>query len=87
MPEIGLRPSSLTVRVLVDGLISQAVGDLWEPWMPHADQALEDEALLLIIQQELAKRCKKSETHGRPGTTRRNILRASQFYWFSTYSR
>jgi hypothetical protein len=28
--------------------------------MRHADQALEDDALLLIIQQELAKRCKKS---------------------------
>jgi hypothetical protein len=33
--------------------------------MRHADQALEDDALLLIIQQELAKRCKKSKTRGR----------------------
>jgi len=58
-----------------DGLISEAVGDLWEPWMRYADQALEDEALLLIIQQELAKRCKKSKTRGRPGTTAEIILR------------
>jgi len=58
-----------------DGLIADAVGDLWEPWMRHADQALQDEALLLIIQQELAKRCKKSKTRGRPATTSEVILR------------
>ena len=37
--------------------------------MRHADQALQDEALLLIIQRELAKRCKKRKTRGRPATT------------------
>lgn len=58
-----------------DGLIAEAVGDLWEPWMRHADQALQDESLLLIIQQELAKRCKKSKTRGRPSTTSEVILR------------
>ena len=58
-----------------DGFIAEAVGDLWEPWMQHADQALQDEALLLIIQQELAKRCKKSKTRGRPATTSEVILR------------
>jgi IS5 family transposase len=58
-----------------DGLIAEAVGDLWEPWMRHADRALQDEALLLIIQQELAKRCKKSKTRGRPSTTSEVILR------------
>ena len=58
-----------------DGLISETVSDLWEPWMRHADRALEDEALLLIIQQDLAKRCKKSKTRGRPGTTAEIILR------------
>jgi IS5 family transposase len=62
-------------RSFADGFISEAVGDLWEPWMRHADQALEDEALLLIIQQELAKRYKKSKTRGRPGTTAEIILR------------
>ena len=58
-----------------DGLIAEAVGDLFEPWMRHADQALQDEALLLIIQQALAKRCKKSKTRGRPSTTAEVILR------------
>jgi IS5 family transposase len=43
--------------------------------MRHADKALEDEALLLIIQQELAKRCKKSKTRGRPATPAEVVLR------------
>jgi IS5 family transposase len=58
-----------------DGLIAEAVADLWEPWMRHADQALEDEALLLLIQQAFAQRCQKSKTRGRPGVTAEVILR------------
>jgi transposase, IS5 family len=69
-----------------DGLISEAVSDLWEPWMRHADQALEDEALLLIIQQELAKRCKKSKTRGRPGTTAEIVLRMLLLKHFRDWS-
>ena len=69
-----------------DGLISEAVGDLWEPWMRHADQALEDEALLLVIQQEMAKRCKKSKTRGRPGTTAEIILRMMLLKHFRDWS-
>ena len=62
-------------RSFADGFIAEAVEDLWEPWMRHADQALEDEALLLIIQRELAKRCKKSKTRGRKGTPAEIVLR------------
>jgi IS5 family transposase len=69
-----------------DGLICEAVGDLWEPWMRHADQALEDEALLLIIQEALAKRCKKSKTRGRPGTTAEIILRMMLLKHFRDWS-
>jgi len=58
-----------------DGLIAEAVDDLWEPWMRHADTALEDDALLLIIQEELAKRCKKSKTRGRKATSAEVVLR------------
>lgn len=58
-----------------DGLIAEAVDDLWEPWMRHADTALEDDALLLIIQEELAKRCKKSKTRGRKATPAEVVLR------------
>jgi transposase, IS5 family len=62
-------------RSFADGLIAEAVEDLWEPWMRYADQALEDEALLLIIQQELAKRYKKSKTRGRRATSAEVVLR------------
>lgn len=55
--------------------IAETVEDLWEPWMRYADKALEDDALLLIIQQELAKRCKKSKTRGRKATPAEVILR------------
>jgi transposase, IS5 family len=55
-------------RSFADGLITGEVDDLWEPWMRHADQALEDDALLALIQNELAKRCRKSKTRGRPAT-------------------
>lgn len=62
-------------RSFADGFIAEAVEDLWEPWMRHADKALADDALLLIIQQELAGRCKKSRTRGRTATTAEVILR------------
>ena len=73
-------------RSFGDGLICEAVDDLWEPWMRQADQALEDEALLLIIQEELAKRCKKSKTRGRPGTSAEIILRMMLLKHFRDWS-
>src|SRR6516225_8117521 len=72
-------PPMITARRLqrdfADGFIAEAVEDLWEPWMRHADRALEDDALLLLIQQELAKRCKKSKTRGRKATPAEVVLR------------
>jgi transposase, IS5 family len=62
-------------RSFADGFIAEEVKDLWEPWMRHADEALNDDALLEIIQQELSKRCKKSKTRGRPSTTAEVVLR------------
>jgi IS5 family transposase len=58
-----------------DALIYEQTSDLWEPWMHHADKALEDEKLLLLIQQELMKRLKKSKTRGRKATPVEVILR------------
>jgi transposase, IS5 family len=58
-----------------DGFISEAVEDLWEPWMRQADRVLEDEQLLLLIQQELSKRYKKSKARGRPATPAEVVLR------------
>jgi IS5 family transposase len=62
-------------RNFADGFLAETVEDLWEPWMRHADQALEDDTLLLIIQQELTKRCKKSKTRGRKATPAEVVLR------------
>lgn len=62
-------------RNFADGFIAEAVGDLWEPWMRQADEALNDDALLEIVQQELIKRCRKSKTRGRPGTTAEVVIR------------
>jgi transposase, IS5 family len=62
-------------RSFADGLIMEEVRDLWEPWMRHADEALNDDQLLEIIQQELSKRCKKSKTRGRPSTPAEVVLR------------
>src|SRR5665213_2047656 len=62
-------------RNFADGFIAEAVEDLREPWMRHADKALEDDGLLLIIRQELAKRCKKSKTRGRKATPAEVVLR------------
>src|SRR5215470_5959734 len=62
-------------RTLGDGLIYEETQDLYEPWMYHADQALEDEKLLQLIQQELMKRCKKSKTRGRKSTPAEVVLR------------
>lgn len=58
-----------------DALIYEQTSDLWESWMRHADKALEDEKLLLLIQQEFMKRLKKSKTRGRKSTPVEVILR------------
>jgi len=62
-------------RSFADGLIAEEVADLWEPWMRQADQVLEDDGLITLIQQELTRRVKKSKTRGRPGTPAEVVLR------------
>src|ERR1700721_155297 len=62
-------------RSFADGLIAEEVADLWEPWMRQADQVLEDDVLLSLIQQELTLRFNKSKTRGRPGTPAEVVLR------------
>jgi len=43
--------------------------------MRHVDEAINDDQLLEIVQEELRKRCKKSKTRGRPATTAEVALR------------
>ena len=61
-------------RTFADGFITEEVDDLWEPWMRQADEVLQDEELLNLVQQELVKRCRKSKTRGRPSRPQRKWL-------------
>jgi len=58
-----------------EGLIAEEVADLREEWMTHADQVLEDEALIAIVYAALARRHPKSRTRGRRGTPAEVVLR------------
>ena len=58
-----------------DGLIHEEIEDLWEPWMRHADQIIQDDGLIQIVEQALNQRCKKSKTRGRTGTPADVVLR------------
>ena len=58
-----------------DGLIAEEVTDLWEDWMRRADQVLDDDQLLSIVYEALAKRCPKSRTRGRLGTPAEVVVR------------
>jgi len=58
-----------------EGFIEEAVGNLWEPWMRHADQILEDEKLLNFVYEALVRRHPKSRTRGRLGAPAEIVLR------------
>jgi IS5 family transposase len=73
-------------RSFADGFIAEEVADLWEPWMRQADQLLEDEGLVSLIQQELTRRVKKSKTRGRPGTPAEVVLRMLLLKHMRNYS-
>lgn len=62
-------------RSFADGLIAEEVTDLWEPWMRHVDEAIDDDQLLEIVHAALRQRCQKSKTRGRPGASAEVILR------------
>src|SRR5260370_9618008 len=58
-----------------DGLIHAEITDLREDWMTHADKVLEDEQLLAIAHEALAKRHQKSQPRGRLGAPAEIVLR------------
>ena len=62
-------------RSFGEGLIAEAVDDLWEDWMRHADEVLEDEALITTAYEALAQRSRRSKTFGRPGVPAEVVLR------------
>ena len=70
-----MTPARRLQASFADDLIREAVEDLWEPWMRHADQVIDDDALVEIVQKAFLAACKKSKTRGRAGTPAEVILR------------
>ena len=62
-------------RSFAEGLIAEEVGDLWEDWMPHADQVLDDPQLLSSVYEALSKRRPNSRTRGRLATPAEVVIR------------
>ena len=62
-------------RTFGEGLIEEETAGLWEPWMRHADQVLEDEKLVETVYEALLKRSPKSRTRGRRGVAADIVLR------------
>jgi len=62
-------------RTFGEGLIEEETATLWEPWMRHADQVLDDEQLVAAVYEALLKRRPKSRTRGRLGVPAEIVLR------------
>jgi IS5 family transposase len=62
-------------RSFGEGFIEEETASLWEPWMRHADQVLEDELLVKAVYEALLKRRPKSRTRGRRGVAAEIVLR------------
>ncbi len=62
-------------RTFGEGLINEEVADLWEPWMRHADEVLNDEKLIETVYLALTRRAPRSKNFGRPGTPAEMVLR------------
>jgi IS5 family transposase len=58
-----------------DKLIADEVKGLREEWMDHADQMLDDEEILTVVNEALGKRHLLSRTRGRKGTPAEVVLR------------
>jgi IS5 family transposase len=58
-----------------DGLIAAEVGDLREDWMRHADQVLDDEAIVAAVYEALAQRHPRSRSRGRRNAPAEMVLR------------
>lgn len=62
-------------RAFGDGFVTEAVDELLEPWMRHADALLDDDALLAAVYDALVRRHPQSRTRGRPGAPAEMVLR------------
>ncbi|MDO8730297.1 MAG: ISNCY family transposase [Candidatus Omnitrophota bacterium] len=62
-------------RSFGDGFVAEAVADLQEAWMRHADAILEDDQLVSTVYEALGTRHPKSRTRGRRGAPAEVVLR------------
>jgi hypothetical protein len=62
-------------RSFGDGLIAAEVNDLREAWMRHVDAILDDDALVSVVYQALARRHPNSRRRGRQGFPAEMVLR------------
>ena len=62
-------------RTFGDGFVADAVVDLQEPWMRHADAILDDDILLATVYEALARRHPHSRTRGRHAAPAEMVLR------------
>jgi len=58
-----------------DGFVAEAVTDLQEAWMRHADALLDDDALVSAVYEALGRRHPKSRTRGRRAAPAEMVLR------------
>ena len=69
---IEMRRAQLRFR---DHWVAEEVADLREEWMIHADQTLDDEAIVTAVYEALGKRHPKSRSRGRRGASADMVLR------------
>jgi IS5 family transposase len=62
-------------RTFGDGFVEEALGDVPEAWMPHADALLDDDQLLATVYDALGTRHPLSRTRGRRGAPAEMVLR------------
>ena len=53
------------------GFLKEEVSDLWEPWMRHADQVLDDDQRIEQVFEAQGRRWNNSRTRGRLQTPSR----------------
>lgn len=62
-------------KTLWEGMVSEDVRALWEPWMAEADKLLDDEELVERVYQAQGERHEHSHTRGRAQTPAEIVLR------------
>jgi len=62
-------------RTFGDGFVADAVVNLQEAWMRHADTILDDDALVAAVYEALGRRHPKSRTRGRRAAPAEMVLR------------